>query len=90
MKEQISNDLNSNSAPIINLSEKQRKEFIISNYLPNLSQYQIITKTIKDKQIKLAPNVNFTNQKDFFIFYNGKCYTPDKCSTNSGKMVCNE
>lgn len=70
MKEQISNDLNSNSAPIINLSEKQRKEFIISNYLPNLSQYQIITKTIKDKQIKLAPNVNFTNQKDFFIFYN--------------------
>ena len=22
------------------------------------------------------------------IWYNGKCYTPDKCSTTSGKTVC--
>ena len=54
------------------------KDLLIENYLPNLSNYQIIIKRInydkKDKNSEvtftLSPNVNFTNQKDYFIFYN--------------------
>ena len=64
------NESDSKSAPVLNLSDKEKKEIIINNYLPNLSQYQIIIKKVKDEQIELHPNVNFTDQKDYFIFYN--------------------
>jgi len=55
------------------------KDLILENYLPNLSNYQKIIKRIRKKDVKdknseviftLSPNVNFTNQKDYFIFYN--------------------
>lgn len=74
MKEN-NNISNSNSAPILNLSEKERRKLIVDNYLPNLSQYQIITKKVKDEQFNLSPNVNFTDQKDYFIFYNDNLLT---------------
>ena len=74
MKEN-NNISNSNSAPILNLSEKERRKLIVDNYLPNLSQYQIITKKVQDEQFNLSPNVNFTDQKDYFIFYNDNLLT---------------
>ena len=57
-----------------------QKDFLIENYLPNLSNYQKVIKRItkytekkkKNSEIifTLSPNVNYTNQKDYFIFYN--------------------
>lgn len=63
--------------PEINLVTE--KDILIENYLPNLSNYQKIVKKIektdeKNQKIEeiytISPNVNFTNQKDYFIFYN--------------------
>jgi len=51
------------------------KNTIIDNYLPNLSNYQKVLKKIEGNNgtnhfITLSPNVNFTEQKDYYIFYN--------------------
>ena len=61
------------------INTDKEKDLLIENYLPNLSNYQDVIKKIeiiddkyqkKVKTYKLSPNVNFTNQKDYFIFYN--------------------
>ena len=54
------------------------KDLLIDNYLPNLSNYQKISKKIEktdENSFTLSPNVNFTEQKDYYIFYNNnlKC-----------------
>ena len=51
------------------------KDLLIDNYLPNLSNYQKIIKQIKINEnqeniFQLSPNVNFTDQKSYYIFYN--------------------
>lgn len=51
------------------------KDLLIDNYLPNLSNYQKIIKQIKINEnqeniFQLSPNVNFTQQKSYYIFYN--------------------
>ena len=65
---------NYNSAPLSNWTDKEKKDFLIKNYLPNLSKYKHIKK-IKlnnvEKEIKFSPDVNYKNdEKNYFIFYN--------------------
>ena len=67
-------------APIQTLiSPAKEKDLLIENYLPNLSNYQKVIKRIQitddkyqkiEKPYILSPNVNFTDQKDYYIFYN--------------------
>ena len=68
----------SDSAPAFEkpiLSEKEQKNEINRNYLPNLSEYQQIFFDIKNEngeEETLYPNVNYKNEskKGFYIFYN--------------------
>ena len=67
-------------APVQTLiSPAKEKDLLIENYLPNLSNYQKVIKRIQitddkyqkiEKPYILSPNVNFTDQKDYYIFYN--------------------
>ena len=67
-------------APVQTLiSPAKEKDLLIENYLPNLSNYQKVIKRIQitddkyqkiEKLYVLSPNVNFTDQKDYYIFYN--------------------
>ena len=55
--------------------EKKKKDLLIDNYLTNLSSYQSISIKVskegeQDKPITLSPNVNFINEKHYYIFYN--------------------
>jgi hypothetical protein len=62
---------------IVNTNER---DLLIQNYLPNLSNYQKVIKKFeidlgkgkkKDSEpFRLSPNVNYTKEKDYFIFYN--------------------
>ena len=54
------------------INANNEKDSIIDNYLPNLSNYQKVTKKIEENNMEfvLSPNVNFTRQKDYYIFYN--------------------
>ena len=58
------------------ISEEEQKNETLTNYLPDLSNYQEISfKVIKDKNeekvFKLYPDVNFEeNKKGYYIFYN--------------------
>lgn len=57
------------------LTEKKKKDLLIQNYLTNLSSYQeVVLKVSKegeeDKHVTLSPNVNFTAEKHYYIFYN--------------------
>ena len=55
-------------------TNSDNKALLIENYLPNLSNYQKIIKKVKindqEKIFQLSPNVNFTDQKNYYIFYN--------------------
>ena len=71
MKKLDISEANAVPAPT-NTTSINDKDLLIENYLPNLSNYQKIVK-INEKQEKifeLSPNVNFTNQKNYYIFYN--------------------
>ena len=71
MKKLDISEANAVPAPT-NTTSINDKDLLIQNYLPNLSNYQKIVK-INEKQEKifeLSPNVNFTNQKNYYIFYN--------------------
>ena len=70
-------------APVPELNEIvtiNERDLLIENYLPSLSNYQKVIKKFKidlgkDKTkdsdpYKLSPNGNYTQQKDYFIFYN--------------------
>ena len=79
---------NSNSGPILTnsnlmskpsitqLTEKEQRKEIITNYLPDLSHYQKISFKVKkgkneEKEFDLLPDVNFEeNKKGYYIFYN--------------------
>ena len=55
--------------------EKKKKDLLIDNYLTNLSSYQSISIKVskegeQDKPITLSPNVNFIDEKHYYIFYN--------------------
>ena len=58
------------------ISEEEQKNEILSNYLPDLSNYQQISFKIKnkkneDKVFTIYPDVNFEeNKKGYYIFYN--------------------
>ncbi len=58
------------------LSEEQQKNEILTNYLPDLSNYQQISFIVKnekneDKEFILFPDVNYEeNKKGYYIFYN--------------------
>ena len=58
------------------ISEEEQKNEILSNYLPDLSNYQQISFNIKnkkneDKVFTIYPDVNFEeNKKGYYIFYN--------------------
>ena len=54
-----------------NTTSTNDKDLLIDNYLPNLSNYQKIKINEKQEKIfELSPNVNFTDQKNYYIFYN--------------------
>lgn len=70
-------------APVPELNEIvtiNERDLLIENYLPSLSNYQKVIKKFKidlgkDKTkdsdpYTLSPNGNYTQQKDYFIFYN--------------------
>ena len=70
-------------APVPELNEIvtiNERDLLIENYLPSLSNYQKVIKKFKidlgkDKTkdsdpYKLSPNGNYTQEKDYFIFYN--------------------
>ncbi len=70
-------------APVPELNEIvtiNERDLLIENYLPSLSNYQKVIKKFKidlgkDKKkdsdpYTLSPNGNYTQQKDYFIFYN--------------------
>lgn len=70
------------SAPNPSLTiDKEKKELLISNYLPDLSNYQKINKQLIDKQeevktFTLCPDVNYSaDGKNYFIFYNNNLTT---------------
>ena len=61
------------------INNANEKDILIENFLPNLSNYQKIIKRIEiigkneekiEKIYTLSPNVNFTDQKDYYVFYN--------------------
>ena len=54
-----------------NTTSTNDKDLLIDNYLPNLSNYQKIKINEKQEKIyELTPNVNYTDQKNYYIFYN--------------------
>lgn len=70
------------SAPKPSLTtDKEKKELLIANYLPNLSNYQKINKQLIDRHEKvkpftLCPDVNYSaDGKNYFIFYNNNLTT---------------
>ena len=77
MKEIIDLDIPpANPAPApVTQTDIEKKDLLIENYLPNLSSYQEVIKKVKiegedEKTVKLYPNVNYTDEKDYYIFYN--------------------
>ena len=77
MKEKIDLDIPP-AKPVqksVTLSDKEKKDLLIDNYLTNLSSYQSISIKVskegeQDKPITLSPNVNFIDEKHYYIFYN--------------------
>ena len=74
MKELDASTANQFPPPAIS-TNSDNKALLIENYLPNLSNYQKIIKKVKingkqEKIFQLSPNVNFTDQKNYYIFYN--------------------
>ena len=73
MKELDASAANQLPPPAIS-TNSDNKDLLIENYLPNLSNYQKIIKKVKindqEKIFQLSPNVNFTDQKNYYIFYN--------------------
>ncbi len=53
-----------------NLTDIEKKDLLIKNYLPNISKHREVIISVNDKQFPLNPNLSFTNQKDYYIFYN--------------------
>ena len=77
MKEKIDLDIPP-AKPVqksVTLSDEEKKDLLIDNYLTNLSSYQSISIKVskegeQDKPITLSPNVNFIDEKHYYIFYN--------------------
>ena len=72
MKELDASEANPLPAPAIS-TNSDKKDLLIENYLPNLSNYQKIIKKVKingnqEKIFQLSPNVNFTDQKNYYNF----------------------
>ena len=53
-----------------NLTDIEKKDLLIKNYLPNISKHREVIISVNDKPFPLNPNLSFTNQKDYYIFYN--------------------
>ena len=74
MKELDASEANQLPPPAIS-TNSDNKDLLVENYLPNLSNYQKIIKKViingkQEKIFQLSPNVNFTDQKNYYIFYN--------------------
>ena len=71
MKELDASAANQLPPPAIS-TNSDNKDLLIENYLPNLSNYQKIIKKVKindqEKIFQLSPNVNFTDQKNYYNF----------------------